>query len=79
MKIVLICLVFVWLSYICSHVRADAFNIPGSFTYYEEFVKEEVCYRNSKFLRDSSPELSPKAADSQSELTVTTCYLIGQI
>ena len=79
MKIVLICLVFIWLSYICSYVEADAFFIPGSFTYYEEFAKEEVCYRNSKFLRDSSPELSPDAADSQSKLTITTCYIIGQI
>jgi len=32
---------------------------------------------NSKLLRDSSPELSPDIADSQSELTITTC--IGQI
>jgi len=38
MKIALICFVFIWLSYICSHVRADAFLIPGSFMYYEEFA-----------------------------------------
>jgi hypothetical protein len=45
---------------------------PRVFYVFEEFAKEEeVCYRNSKFLGDSSPELSPDAADSQVELTIT--------
>ena len=79
MKIVHICLVFIWLSYICSHVKAHAFLIPGSFTYYEEFAKEAVCYRYSKFLRDSSPELWRRRRRFAVRIDDYNVYIIGSI